>query len=199
MKINPCFATIVLTCIFCLTLSCSSSPENMAKAEIAKSLAVDKEKLETSSYYIYTIYGGALDGKEFSTPVYAQGGIDTRKVEGLEGSTITFMDPTQGSSNFRIIWNEEDATPLTSKANPFGKNSYIELNLKVAEAKYRFLSDHGIYNIKSKQKWVKTYDTGQEFTNYDVLAEFEGEFTETSSGEKVKIKGLVNGFTMEKD
>ncbi|MGF1638349.1 MAG: hypothetical protein ACFCUU_14835 [Cyclobacteriaceae bacterium] len=178
-------------------MSCSNSPEEKAKDLVSKSMGIDKKKLESISYYHIKVIGGALDGKEFSTPVYAQGGIDTRKVEGKEGSTISFMDTPQGYSNFRIIWNGNEATPLTSKTNPFGTNSYIELKLKVDDEKYSFISENGAYKIKSRKERTLTHGTGEKYTAIDVEAEFDGEFVEATSGEKVKIKGLVRGINPE--
>lgn len=187
----------LLACIVLFALSCSGSKEERALEKVAKDLGMDKEKLKNTSFYSFEISGGALDGQTFSTPAYAQGGIDTRWNENTEisASTIEFVDPPQGNSTFRLIWEGDQISPLTGEANPFGESSYIELKVKKEDNKYSFLSENGAIKIvsRSKKSWVDQI-TKKEYPILDIEAEFEGDFTEINSGEKVKIKGWVKGF-----
>ncbi|MDR7128968.1 hypothetical protein J2X69_001303 [Algoriphagus sp. 4150] len=197
MKIKLINQAILLAGVLLITFSCGGSKEDQALEKVAKELGMDKEKLKSKSFYSFKISGGSLDGQTFTTPVYAQGGIDSRWDENKEisASTVSFIDPPQGNSTFRMIWEEDKIGPLKPEENPFGKNSFIELKVEKNDKKYVFLSDSGSYKIISKKEksWVDQI-TKEEYPILDIEAEFEGDFTETTSGEKVKIKGWVKGF-----
>ncbi|WP_192348346.1 hypothetical protein [Algoriphagus sp. Y33] len=197
MKSNIVNRIILLAGILLLAFACGASNEDQALEKVAKDLGIDKEKLKSKSFYSFKISGGSLDGQTFTTPVYAQGGIDSRWNENREisASTVGFVDPPQGNSTFRMIWDGDKISPLKAEANPFGENSFIELKVEKNDKKYVFLSDSGSYQIVSKNKksWVDQI-TKDEYPILDIEAEFEGDFTEATSGEKVKIKGWVKGF-----
>ena len=197
MKTNLIYRILLLTGVSLLTFACGGSPEDQALEKVAEELGIDKEKLKNKSFYSFEIIGGTLDGQTFTTPVYAQGRIDARWNENTEisASTIGFVDPPQGNSTFRMIWEGDNISPLKPEENPFGENSYIELKVEKNDQKYTFLSDGGSYQVVSKNKkaWVDQI-TKKEYPIVDIEAEFEGDFTETNSGEKVKIKGWVKGF-----
>lgn len=188
---------LLLACIVLIALSCSGSKEDQALEKVAKELGMDKEKLKNTFFYSFEITGGTLDAQTFSTPPYAQGGIDTRWNENTEisASTIEFVDPPQGNSRFRLIWDGDQISPLTAEADPFGENSYIELKVEKDGKKQVFLSENGSVKIVSKtnKSWVDQI-TKKEYPIIDIEAGFEGGFTEINSGEKVKIKGWVKGF-----
>ena len=197
MKTNIIKRILLLTGVSLLAFGCGGSKEERALEKVAEDLGIDKEKLENKSFYSFEITGGTLDGQTFTTPVYAQGGIDTRWDENtvISASTIGFVDPSQGNSTFRMIWEGDQISPLKAEENPFGENSYIALKVKKDDKKYTFLSDDGSYQVVSKHKksWVDQI-TKKEYPIMDIEAGFEGDFTETNSGEKVKIKGWVKGF-----
>ncbi|MCE7056436.1 hypothetical protein LZF95_17260 [Algoriphagus sp. AGSA1] len=188
---------MLLAGIFLLAFACGGSKEDQALEKVAKELGMDKEKLKSKSFYSFKISGGSLDGKTFTTPVYAQGGIDSRwdGNKEISASTVSFIDPPQGNSTFRMIWEEDKISPLKPEENPFGENSFIELKVAKDDEKYVFLSQSGSYKLISKKPktWVDQI-TKEEYPILDIEAEFEGDFTETTSGEKVKIKGWVKGF-----
>jgi hypothetical protein len=182
-------------------IACSGSKEDQALEQVAKDLGMDKKDLENKSFYSYEIIGGALDGQTVTTPVYAQGGIDSRWNENREiaATTVSFVDPPQGNSVFRMIWDGEKISPLKPEANQFGENSFIELKVAKDDKKYTFLSQSGSYKIMAKKKKTWTDQImKQEYPIMDLEAEFEGEFTEITSGEKVKIKGWMKGFDPRK-
>ena len=184
--------TVFLVGIVFFSFACSSSKEDQAIEKVAKELGMDKDKLKSKSFYSFKVHGGALDGQEFSVPAYAQGGIDARWDENKElaVSTIGFIDPMQGSSTFRFVWEGEQVRPLEAEANPFGDNSFIELNVKEDEKKYSFLSQTGAFKITSKEKKSLIDDiTKESYPVYDLDADFEGDFSDASSGEN-KILGL---------
>ncbi len=188
---------MLLVGISLLAFACGASKEDQALEKVAKELGMDKEQLKSKSFYSYEISGGSLDGQTFTTPVYAQAGIDTRWNGNREinASTIGFVDPLQGNSIFRMIWEEDKISPLKPEQNQFGDNSFIELKVAKEDKKYVFLSESGSYKIVSKKPKTWTDQiTKDEFPIIDLEAEFEGDFTETTSGEKVKIKGWVKGF-----
>ncbi|SFU20144.1 hypothetical protein SAMN04489724_0251 [Algoriphagus locisalis] len=197
MKTNLINRILLLTGVSLLAFACGGSSEDQALEKVAEDLGIDKKELENKSFYSFEITGGTLDGQTFTTPVYAQGGIDSRWNENTEisASTIGFVDPPQGNSTFRMIWEGDKISPLKPEENPFGENSFIELKVEKDDQKYTFLSDGGSYQVVSKNKkaWVDQI-TKKEYPIVDIEAEFEGDFTETNSGEKVKIKGWVKGF-----
>lgn len=182
-------------------IACGGSKEDQALEQVAKDLGMDKKDLEHKSFYSFEITGGALDGQTITTPVYAQGGIDSRWNENREinATTVNFVDPPQGNSIFRMIWQGDKISPLKPDQNQFGENSFIELKVAKDDKKYTFLSQSGEFRIGSKKDktWIDQM-TKQEYPIVDIEAEFEGEFTETTSGEKVKIKGWVKGFDSRK-
>lgn len=192
---------LILAGMSIFTFSCGGSKEDQALEQVAKDLGIDKEELDTKSFYSFEITGGALDGQTFTTPVYAQGGIDSRWDENraIDATTVKFVDPPQGNSVFRMIWEGDKISPLKPEENQFGDNSFIELKVVKDDKKYAFLSQNGSYNIVSKKEktWVDQI-MKQEYPILDIEADFEGEFTETNSGEKVKIKGWVKGFDPRK-
>lgn len=194
MKINR---TLFLAAISLLAFACGGTKEDQALEKVAKELGMDKDKLKNQSFYSFEITGGTLDAQTFSTPPYAQGGIDTRWNENTEisASTIEFVDPPQGNSRFRLIWDGDHISPLTAEADPFGENSYIELKVEKDGKKHVFLSENGSFKTLSKtnKSWVDQI-TKNEYPIIDIEAGFEGDFTEINSGEKVKIKGWVKGF-----
>ncbi|WPR75918.1 hypothetical protein [Algoriphagus sp. NG3] len=197
MKTNLVNRLMLLAGISLLAFACGGSKEDQALEKVAKELGMDKEKLKSKSFYSYEVSGGSLDGQTFTTPVYAQAGIDTRWDENrkINASTIGFVDPLQGNSTFRMIWEDDRISPLKPEENPFGENSFVELKVAKDDEKHVFLSQSGSYKLISKKPktWVDQI-TKEGYLVLDIEAEFEGDFIETSTGQKVKIKGWVKGF-----
>ncbi|MFD2037358.1 hypothetical protein ACFSKL_21350 [Belliella marina] len=189
--------------LFCIgilssVLACSSSPEEKAKKEIAKSLGIDKKKLDSESYYHFKMESGPLKGKEFTTPTYSQGGIGSTWDAGktLTKSDISFIDPLQGSTTFCFRWTGKDITPIAPDKDPFSKNSFIELKVKVDEVQYTYLAEQANLKVKSLKEVSKLDQiTKEHYPQWDLELEYDGVFKEMATGEVAKIKGMVKGVT----
>lgn len=183
-------------CILFTFMACSSSPEEKAKSEIAKSLGIDKENLDLESFYYFKVNNGPLNGKEFTTPNYAQGGIGSTwdSDKKLIKSEISFIDPLQGSSTFCFKWTGKDINPIAPDKDPYSKNSFIELKIKVEEVQHTYMATQVDLKIKSLKEVSKLDQiTKKNYPQWDLELEYDGEFKEVTSGEIVKISGMVKG------
>ena len=192
------FQYLFCVCTLFTFIACSSSPEEKAKKEIAKSLGIDKKKLDSESFYQFKVESGPLKGKEFTTPTYAQGGIgstwDADKT--LTKSEISFIDPLQGSTNFCFRWTGKDINPIAPDKDPYSKNSFIELKIKVDEDQYTYMAEKANLKVKSLKEVSKLDQiTKENYPQWDLELEFDGEFKEMATGEIAKIKGMVKGVT----
>lgn len=196
MKILRIASGMILSGALIIAVACSGSKEDRALDKVAKDLGMDKKDLENKSMYAITITGGALNGQQFQTPVYAQGGVDSRWGSDKEqvASTIGFIDPIQGNTNFYIVWDDNSPKPLASGGMFDSENSFIQIGIKDGEQKYEFVSQSGTYNIKSNEQKTKIDQiTKDEYPVWDIEADFEGEFKDSSTGGMVNIKGTVRG------
>lgn len=196
MKKTGIISDMILCTAVLIMVACSGSKEERAIEKVAKDLGMDKKDLENKSMYEITITGGALDGKQFQTPVYAQGGVDSRWGADKEqvASTVGFIDPMQGNTNFYIVWDNKSPKPLASGGMFDSENSFIQIGIKDGEQKYEFVSQSGTYNIKSNEQKTKIDQiTKDEYPVWDIEADFEGQFKDPSTGEIVTIKGTVRG------
>lgn len=173
--------------VFLSLMSCGQSPEDKAIEEIAKALNIDKEDVKGISYYSFTVEGGALDGKTFVTPNYAQtsNGMRYDGNSQLETISITFVDPVQNNSSFEVRVKD-------NKAKSFGAStgSVFNLSVKSNDKKYQLISESGTLKTITfidEEEPENEMNYSKERRHFEFL--FEGVFVENSSGEKVKVKG----------
>lgn len=181
---------ILLIILVALLISCGKSTGDKAKEEVAKSLGVDKEELDSKSYYTFTVQDGDLSGKTFATSSYAQTmngfryGGDS-KIETLE---ITFIEPEQGNSTFKISFKNETAQPFGSE--------------KGSEFKVSFSNDGKTHTLTSKSGTIKVNEFIDNKASSDdsrgsfaderkIELDFEGVFIDQTSNEEVKVNGKL--------
>lgn len=181
---------ILVIVVVALFISCGQSKTEKANEEVAKSLGIEKEELDSKSYYSFTIHDGDLSGKTFVTSSYAQTmngfryGGDS-KIETLE---ITFVDPEQGNSTFKISFKNEIAQPFSSE--------------KGSEFTVSFLNDGKKYTLSSKSGTIKVNEFIDNKASFDdsrgsfadkrrIELDFEGVFVDQTSNEEVNVNGIL--------
>src|SRR5690606_24925084 len=134
---------ILVIVVVALFISCGQSKTEKANEEVAKSLGIEKEEVDSKSYYSFTIQDGELSGKTFVTASYAQtmNGFRYGGDSKIETMEITFVDPEQGNSTFKISFKNEIAQPFSSE--------------KGSEFTVSFLNDGKKYTLSSKSGTIK--------------------------------------------
>ena len=181
---------ILLIALTTLFLSCGQSATDPAKEQVAQSLGVDKKELDSKTFYSFTILTGDLKGKTFVTSSYAQtmNGFKYGGDSKMESLEITFVDPQQGDSAFKISFKDETAQPFSSE-----KGSEFILSILNDGKKYSFTSKSGTIKVTEFIDNKASFDDPRgSFADERRLAlDFDGVFINLTSQEEVSVKGKL--------
>lgn len=179
---------ILLLALAALCVSCGQSTSGQSKQQVAQSLGVDVKKLDSKTFYSFTIQDGEIGGKTFMTPSYVQtsNGFSYGGDSKLNTTEITFFDPQQGNSTFKISFKNETAQPFASEQG--------------SEFVLSFLNDGKKQILKSQSGDIKMTEFIDNRASFDdpkgsfaderrLELDFEGVFINQETNEEVKIKG----------
>lgn len=181
---------IALIALLSLFTSCGQSVSDKAKEEVAKSLGVDKNELDSKTFYTFRVQGGDLNGKTFVTPSYTQtmNGFRYGGDSKIKSMEITFVDPQQGNSVFKIGFKDEAALPFDSD-----NGSQFMISILSDGKKYTLLSNSGNIKVNEFVDNKASFDDsrGGFADERRIELDFEGIFVDQTSNEDVNVSGKL--------
>lgn len=180
---------ILVIAVVALFISCGQSTDN-AKEEVAKSLGVDQDELNSKSYYSFTVQERDESGQTFVTSGYAQtmNGFKYGGDSKIESFEITFIDPQQGDSTFKISFKEETAQPFGSE-----KGSEFLLSFLNNGKKHTLASKSGTIKVNKFMDNKASFDDtrGSFADERRIELDFEGTFIDQTSNKEVNVNGIL--------